>query len=785
MESSSQEAVYLDFLIRDSLQKIADDLKTEFPIPIIEQYQLINNFILNLLSSDEIFHNLTYVKLEEKFYTTIIETPNKEVFANLEKKSILHLVEDSLSPIPEKSKIYEQLVSMFLIAKEKEHVLKMYFNKYLLDSDYISFVCVCAGYDLIKYLVFLESDKVTKIISEPLSIQQGTAVQKTNNNFDQFIDEVFNLEISYFDAYLIPGGYIKVNNYIPEKFGMPHTHKRSKFLDLSDYNQKESDYEFKIKKLQQAAITYLITLSPQQINLQIERLNDWEERFSRFWKWFNLVSKDFREGKLRFIDLKLKLGSFFNVSKYDEAIITQEFFDGLHDAAMFKNSYLSGFISQVKALIDKTSNKSLPILKRTNNNTVSKPVEVKPNIKNRAIKVKEYIPLYGDLRGPDFKVDPDIIYEEDGALISINELLANPEATMSASIRFNLDFINQLTFQSKLGECKTEEQIIEFLRDTLDDYRISNGDPLHWIALTLFDIEENFERYPAKYRGLIQKHLMDWLEFYEKAKKWNTDIELPNNKDSDAGNKEETPSIPISLKEYFNESAKEYIANYETRLKQFVSKLEATEIDFIERESEFWENCIYDLQNSEASHDGFSHIGIHTYEILYKLVMEIGYDKFHYSTLRKLEFLADRKKSYTLQLDKTLKQPDIKKNLNIKDHDSPKILQDIFINPDDMVPCIAVLKQLKHPVIDASNNYIGKAKGIFPLWIKILQRHPKKIINNFTDIIYKDLLNKEFPGLYLTADASEFRKNYKRLEKNYLETEIIDLLSQISQISHD
>ena len=68
------------------------------------------------------------------------------------------------------------------------------------------------------------------------------------------------------------------------------------------------------------------------------------------------------------------------------------------------------------------------------------------------------------------------------------------------------------------------------------------------------------------------------------------------------------------------------------------------------------------------------------------------------------------------------------------------------------------------------------------MWIKLLKTNkPLPLIDHFPDIVYKDLLNAKITNLNLSKDASEFRKNYKRLENSDIESEIKFHLSQFSQ----
>lgn len=116
------------------------------------------------------------------------------------------------------------------------------------------------------------------------------------------------------------------------------------------------------------------------------------------------------------------------------------------------------------------------------------------------------------------------------------------------------------------------------------------------------------------------------------------------------------------------------------------------------------------------------------------------------------------------------------------EQETPKTFEELFYNPKHAEPCLKILSELQPPVIDAINNYIGKAKGVFPLWVKVLKNHkPEPLIKHFKDAVYKDLLNQKVKGLNLSKDASEFRKQYKRVENDKIELDIKTILSQYSQ----
>lgn len=117
-----------------------------------------------------------------------------------------------------------------------------------------------------------------------------------------------------------------------------------------------------------------------------------------------------------------------------------------------------------------------------------------------------------------------------------------------------------------------------------------------------------------------------------------------------------------------------------------------------------------------------------------------------------------------------------------KEQETPKTFEELFYNPEHAEPCLKILSELQPPIIDAINNYIGKAKGVFPLWVNVLKNHkPQPLIKHFKDTVYCELLNRKVKGLNLTKDASEFRKNYSRLINNNIELDIKTILSQYSQ----
>lgn len=188
-------------------------------------------------------------------------------------------------------------------------------------------------------------------------------------------------------------------------------------------------------------------------------------------------------------------------------------------------------------------------------------------------------------------------------------------------------------------------------------------------------------------------------------------------------------------------------------------------------------------ENWEEHKETFFTQRIETYKDGYTLAEKV---KLELSELEKLpinktdyKILKDRYRAYLEQKQSLPPQQTEKPK---PEQETPKTFEELFYNPAHAEPCLKILNELQPPVIDAINNYIGKAKGIFPLWVKVLKNHePKPLIKHFKDVIYKDLLNEKVKGLNLSKDASEFRKQYKRIEKEKVELDIKAILSQYSQ----
>jgi len=111
--------------------------------------------------------------------------------------------------------------------------------------------------------------------------KQGNSMEHFNN----FINEIQSLDIRVKEHYLENRQVVPLDHLDPDEHpGLPL--QKSKFWDLSNYNQDKSNYEAEITRLQQLAINDILLLTPEQIRMQLNRVELIKARFSKFWEVF-------------------------------------------------------------------------------------------------------------------------------------------------------------------------------------------------------------------------------------------------------------------------------------------------------------------------------------------------------------------------------------------------------------------------------------------------------------------------------------------------------------------
>lgn len=138
-------------------------------------------------------------------------------------------------------------------------------------------------------------------------------------NFNAFINELQTLKIN-------------VNEYRYE---------------VGDYNQY-SNYEYELKRLQQAALNDLTILSKEQLENYLRRLSQPQKRFVKIWEFYQRTYALFRENKFEFSAFNQELKDLFIIENFNAVLVTEQFFFDLHDAIVLKEGYLLEFEAQLR-----------------------------------------------------------------------------------------------------------------------------------------------------------------------------------------------------------------------------------------------------------------------------------------------------------------------------------------------------------------------------------------------------------------------------------------------------
>jgi hypothetical protein len=131
---------------------------------------------------------------------------------------------------------------------------------------------------------------------------------------------------------------------------------------------------------------------------------------------------------------------------------------------------------------------------------------------------------------------------------------------------------------------------------------------------------------------------------------------------------------------FFGCSYENFKLNYANRYLIFLDKFyDASEADFVDLELEFLENILYDIQNSESAHDGYSVSGFDNFRKAYTIISKLGYKQYLFSHNKKIDFLT-KHKAYLASNDLSIQgQNIVEKNINIgNQEDTGKELNDVL-----------------------------------------------------------------------------------------------------------
>jgi hypothetical protein len=98
--------------------------------------------------------------------------------------------------------------------------------------------------------------------------------------------------------------------------------------------------------------------------------------------------------------------------------------------------------------------------------------------------------------------------------------------------------------------------------------------------------------------------------------------------------------------ELFKVTAKEYIKKYGTMVTHYITEYEATELDFIDEQIDFWETWLFRIQNPDLNADSIRG-GVNYFGTAKQIGDEMGFENFFSQTNRKIEFLKGKKSQVT------------------------------------------------------------------------------------------------------------------------------------------
>jgi hypothetical protein len=145
---------------------------------------------------------------------------------------------------------------------------------------------------------------------------------------------------------------IKIND---RKHEVDEYSKNLGYYDISHQNPYLSDsYRNELKELRELALTDILNLPTEQILLQLQRLGELKEKFSKFWKNFCDSTVPLRTEHLTQLLYSLDLQDIFivpNISAQNHAIANDNFIDDLQDSIRAREKALVEFEKSVSKIV--------------------------------------------------------------------------------------------------------------------------------------------------------------------------------------------------------------------------------------------------------------------------------------------------------------------------------------------------------------------------------------------------------------------------------------------------
>ncbi len=106
----------------------------------------------------------------------------------------------------------------------------------------------------------------------------------------------------------------------------------------------------------------------------------------------------------------------------------------------------------------------------------------------------------------------------------------------------------RFALQQYLVKFSDETEIISMFREMFDNYRSEGGKAQDWLYFTFENISLNPQSIPARFRGIIEKNLIQWIDNYEKQPYDLLEINVKALKDRDYKTEPNAPTIAMFCK---------------------------------------------------------------------------------------------------------------------------------------------------------------------------------------------------------------------------------------------
>lgn len=560
-------------------------------------------------------------------------------------------------------------------------------------------------------------------------------------DYKTYIEELQTLKIELKEFFITDKGYR--TDISPDNnpgLDLP----KEKYLWLGHYDQSKSNYKSDLIKLQQRAYSDILVMGKEAALSLHKQLMQAKTRFINLYKKMIEIRAKFREKSLSHIDLEQFVYPNFIVSIEDskkQGVITQEFMNDFEDALMHKTSNLRGLIKQLEVTLGIDSN--------MNNTKTDRRIE-EPLKEYSLTEIKT-----SQVSQIDKKQVKDFERELSVVEFGFKKIITN-----------NADFREALfeEFLKLTPKPKLYWYINAFISDEeWAEDRLSNGPPA---TTSQVPIAANFYAMSAlekEVQGLIQEFNRMLLKNEVEAEYYGRFIKDTNT----VKVLDDINDNIIAFKKYvLSDTNVDYPGYAQATCRNIISL--TNKIDIPGLKHALLTSFVDDGENME---------------VIFKYLHETNAESRRRETLDKYHILKSyansflRKEINNKHTTQALPRKTKQKELVIKS------LQDMFVKPENAEICLNILKEIPNPILDSSNNYIGRGKkGVFPLWIKVLRQFEQgSLVKPLTDAEYKDILNATIPNLNLTSDASEFRKIYPSVERGGYELDMKTILSQFSQ----